>query len=170
MFLQTLMNASQVGTTAPKPAPTQLALLSVGVWLAIPCRTMVQRVQLVCAAVYRVTPVLCIHTMRLCTCCSLCLCLNNNVWQNAFWVNVPGSFECGSREGNSLLIDFVVVCVMASHSIWTSALHIVQQFTKDSSPLYISDYILHFSTFFIYIIRYMYQEICLFMSLPCSLR
>ena len=35
------MNASQVETTAPKPAPTQLALLSVGVEQATPYRMMV---------------------------------------------------------------------------------------------------------------------------------
>ena len=39
--LQILMNASQVGTTVAKPAPTQLALLSVGVERATPYRVTV---------------------------------------------------------------------------------------------------------------------------------
>ena len=39
------MNASQVETTAPKPAPTQLALLSVGAWQGTPWMLTTQHAQ-----------------------------------------------------------------------------------------------------------------------------
>ena len=40
-----LMNVGQADTTVAKPASTHLALLSAAVQLAIPCKEMVQHVQ-----------------------------------------------------------------------------------------------------------------------------